>query len=294
MNLNNLKAFVKVVEFGSFLEAAKHLSVTQPAISLRIQALEEHFNTKLINRTINGVQLTPQGEVIFGKIKEMLYLWESLEEQFLGGEPKGKLVIGASTIPSEYLLPKMIKEFKSAYPNVEFKMKISGSKLVAEWLANRTVDVAITGEPPRTPMLYVKPLMSEKLNIIAPIHFDDNEIKLFSDLFREDWIIREKNSDTRLSFEKMVQSLGCSLEQMNVVAELGSTEAVVAAVESGLGISVVSSFAAERAEKYGRVKIIEVHDFQVNRNFYFSCLAENKNIPLIAAFLQFFDKEMNP
>lgn len=289
MNLNHLKAFEKVIQVKSFQEAAKQLSVSQPAISLRIQALEEHFKTKLVKRTGEGVLLTPQGEVIYNRIREILKLWEDLEEQFLGGEPVGKLVIGASTIPSEYILPVIIKKFKAIHPDVDFSMKISGSKDVVDWLKNRTVDVAITGEPLQTPILYSKPIVSEKLSIIAPLDFIEEDVKQFRDLFEVEWILREENSDTRSSLEKTIQSLGYSIELMNVVAELGSTEAVIAAVEAGLGITVVSSYAAERAEKFGRVKIIKLQDFQVMRSFYFSCLNENKNLPLIAAFLCFIE-----
>ncbi|HHY73354.1 MAG TPA: LysR family transcriptional regulator [Bacillus bacterium] len=290
MNLNNLKAFEKVVQLKSFQDAAKQLSVSQPAISLRIQALEEHFKIKLVKRTGEGVQLTPQGEIIYTRIKEILKLWEELETQFLGGKPVGKLVIGASTIPSEYLLPKIIKNFKGICPEVDFSMKISGSKDVVDWLKNRSVDVAITGEPLGAPILFSKPIVSDKLSIIAPNDFFEEDIKEFRDLFDVEWILREENSDTRSSLEKTVQSLGYSFEEMKVVGELGSTEAVIAAVEAGLGVTVVSSYAAERAEKFGRVKIITLDDFQVTRHFYFSCLMENKNLSLISAFLSFIEE----
>ncbi len=289
MNLNHLKAFEKLIQVKSFQEAARQLSVSQPAITLRIQALEEHFKTKLVKRTGEGIQLTSQGEVIYRRIREILKQWEDLEAQFLGGEPVGKLVIGASTIPSEYILPKIIKNFKSSYPDVDFSMKISGSKDVVDWLKHRSVDVAITGEPPITPLLYTKPIVSEKLSIIAPLEFIEDDIKQFRDLFDVEWILREKNSDTRSSLEKTIESLGFSTELMKVVGELGSTEAVIAAVEAGLGITVVSSYAAERAAKSGRVKIITLKDFQVTRNFYFSCLEENKNLPVISKFLSFIE-----
>jgi DNA-binding transcriptional LysR family regulator len=289
MNLNHLKAFEKVIQLKSFQEAAKQLSVSQPAITLRIQALEEHLKTKLVKRTGEGVQLTSQGEVIYRRIKEILKLWEDLEAQFLGEEPAGKIVIGSSTIPSEYILPKIIKNFKSTYPDVDFSMKISGSKDVVDWLINRTVDVAITGEPTITPLLYTKPIVSEKLSIIAPLEFIVEDIKQFRDLFDVEWILREKNSDTRSSLEKTIESLGYTTELMKIVGELGSTEAVIAAVEAGLGITVVSSYAAERAAKSDRIKIISLKDFQVSRNFYFSCLLENKNNPVISAFLNFIE-----
>ncbi|MEC1696928.1 selenium metabolism-associated LysR family transcriptional regulator [Schinkia azotoformans] len=289
MNLNHLKAFEKLIQVKSFQEAARQLSVSQPAITLRIQALEEHFKTKLVKRTGEGVQLTSQGEVIYKRVKEILKLWEDLEAQFLGGEPVGKLVIGASTIPSEYILPKIIKNFKSTYPDVDFSMRISGSKDVVDWLKNRLVDIAITGEPMTTPLLYSRPIVSEKLSIIAPLEFIEEDIKQFRDLFDVEWILREKNSDTRSSLEKTIGTLGFSTELMKIVGELGSTEAVIAAVEAGLGITVVSSYAAERAAQSGRVKIINLKDFQVTRNFYFSCLEENKNLPVISAFLGFIE-----
>ncbi|WP_017753874.1 selenium metabolism-associated LysR family transcriptional regulator [Calidifontibacillus oryziterrae] len=292
MNLNHLKAFEKVVQVKSFQEAAKQLAVSQPAISLRIQALEEHFKTKLVKRTTDGVQLTPQGEIIFAKVKEILKLWDELEGQILGGQPVGKLVLGASTIPSEYILPKIIKAFKAIYPDVDFSMKISGSKDVVEWLKNRSVDFVITGEPAANQILYSVPILSEHLSVIAPVEFIAGDPIPFQDLFVEEWILREVNSDTRASFEKTIKKLGYAYDSINVIAELGSTEAVIAAVEAGLGVSVISSFAAEKAERYGRIKIIKCHDFNVERKFYFSCLEENKNHPLVSAFLSFIQKHV--
>ncbi|WP_102346635.1 selenium metabolism-associated LysR family transcriptional regulator [Bacillus sp. Marseille-P3661] len=292
MNLNHLKAFEKVIQVKSFQEAAKLLSVSQPAITLRIQALEEHFNTKLVMRTTDGIQLTPQGEVIYAKVTEILKLWSELETQVQGDEPVGRLVLGASTIPSEYVLPTIIKEFKGDYPKVDFCMKISGSKDVVSWLNHRSVDVAITGEPSKNPSLYSIPILKEQLSIIAPIGVFDEDVYHFHDLLESEWILREKSSDTRASLEKMFETLNYSLDQIKIVGELGSTEAVIAAVEAGLGVSVVSSYAAERASHYGRVKIIKCIDFNITRSFYFSCLNENKTNNLISTFLTFIQRTL--
>lgn len=291
MNINHLKAFVTVVQVQSFQEAAKILNVSQPAITLRIQSLEEKFQTKLINRSHDSITLTPQGEFLYHETLEILRRWDELENYYLSEQPKGKLSLGASTIPCEYLLPPLLKDFRAQYPEVKFTMKVSGTKDVIQWLLNRNVDVIVTGTPEKHNKMESIPIFEDELTIIAPpfekiVH---NQTGSFTNLLDYNWIIRNEDSNTRQTFEDEVNKLGLSIEEFNVVAEMGSTDSVIAAVEAGLGISVVSSLAAQSAKKYNRVQILQIKDFHVTRKFYLSYLIDNKNSPTISTFNSFVE-----
>lgn len=289
MNFNHLKAFVKVVQIQSYQEAAKLLNVSQPAITLRIKALEERFQTKLMNRSHEGIQLTPQGEILYHESIEILKKWEQLERYYLSDRPTGNLALGASTIPSEYILPDLLKKFRANFPEVRFSMRVSGTKEVFQWLRNRNVDVIVTGETDLDKQIESHPMFDDELKIIAPT-CEDYIINEFSDLLDYDWIFREEHSNTRQAFESMLIDRGYKVEQLRLAAQMGSTEAVIAAVESGLGISVISEVAAKRAQKYNRVQIVNLEDFNVSRKFYVSYLKENKNVPIVSAFLAFLDE----
>jgi DNA-binding transcriptional LysR family regulator len=284
MNLNHLKAFVKVVQTKSYQEAAKKLSVSQPAITLRIKSLEEHFKVKLFQRKSDGIQLTSQGEMLYKEFLVILDRWEQLELNFLSDKPAGRLTIGASTIPSEYLLPEFLKNFRTQYKEISFNMKVSSTEEVIRWLLERSVDVIVTGRPDKYDHLESVPVFHDQLKIIVPpdhVNTPDN----FSELLECDWILRDPHSDTRQSWERALLEHGYNLELFKLAGQMGSTEAVIAAVEAGLGISVVSSLAAHRAKSLNRIKIVDVDDFVMTRSFYLSSLKENKHLPIIAAFL---------
>ncbi|QHS24384.1 LysR family transcriptional regulator [Virgibacillus sp. MSP4-1] len=286
MNLNQLKAFVKVVQVKSYQEAAETLGVSQPAITQRIKVLEDYFQTKLLTRSHEGFSLTPQGETFYQISQEILEKWSRLEYYYLGNEPTGNLVIGASTIPSEYLLPSLLKQFRIKFPAVRFRMQVSGSAEIEKLLKNRSVDLIVTGQPEHEEDIDSIPVFDDELKVITQPGEEVSKLEI-NDLFRFDWILREAHSNTRQAFEKALLKQNHTIEELHVVGEMGSTEAVIAAVEAGLGISVVSSLAANRAQKYGRVRAISIKDLDISRKFYVSYLKENQNALTIAAFLDF-------
>jgi DNA-binding transcriptional LysR family regulator len=288
MNLNHLKAFVKVVQTGSFKEAAKRLSVSQPAITQRIQSLEEYLKTKLFSKDTEG--LSSHGRVLYERSLEILSLWEQVEEEILGTKVSGHLTLGASTIPSEYLLPALLKSYRNNYPEVQLRLRISGTNEVLRWLKDRTVDVAITGMPLQETGIVSFPVAEDELQIIAPAESDwtENTHSLES-LLEADWIVREPQSDTRRSFETYLENRSVDISRLSISGQLESTEAVIAAVEAGLGLSVVSSLAADRAERLGRVKIVQMHDFVVKRSFYCTCLQDQRTQSVISTFIGFLE-----
>lgn len=291
MNLNHLKAFVKVVELKNYQEVAKLIGVSQPAVSQRMKALEDHFQTKLISRTPQGISLTPQGEMFYKESKEILGKWERLEDYYLQAQPTGNLTIGASTIPSEYLLPKLLKDFRSHYPSVHFSMRVAGSRNIQDLLLERKVDLIVTGEPDRHEKVQSIPFFEDHLTLIMPRSTPEDNL-VVEDLFQYGWIVREQDSDTKLTFEQALSSKGFQVQNLHVVGQVGSSEAVIAAVEAGLGISVVSSLAAERAERYGRIKTAAIIDLDISRNFFVSCHKENQHLSTIDTFIDFVTTEV--
>ncbi|WP_028782308.1 selenium metabolism-associated LysR family transcriptional regulator [Thalassobacillus devorans] len=291
MNLNHLKAFVKVAELKNYQEVARLIGVSQPAVSQRMKALEDHFQTKLISRTPQGISLTPQGEMFYEESKEILVRWERMEAYYLQDQPIGNLAIGASTIPSEYLLPKLLKEFRSQYPAVHFSMQVAGSRNIQDLLLERQVDLIVTGKPERHDQIESIPFYKDQLTLIMPRSVTINNLKM-KDLLQYDWIVREQHSDTKHTFEQALSSRGFHVQDLHVVGQVGSSEAVIAAVEAGLGVSVVSALAAERAERYGRIKTAAINDLDISREFFVSCLKENQQFSTIATFVDFVTREV--
>lgn len=288
LNLNQLKALVKVVQTGSFKEAARHLHVSQPAITQRIQALEEYMKTRLLSKDSEGVQLTSHGRTLYERSLEILCIWEQVEKEIWGTKVSGKLIIGASTIPSEYLLPPMLKAYRNVYPEVKLQLKISGTSEVIRWLRERTIEVAITGEPMATEGVESFPLAADQMKLIVPTDWVwPTTFSHLEMLAETDWIMREPESDTRRTLEVYLTRKGIDASRLHISGQVESTESVIASVEAGLGISVVSSLAAEKAEKLDRIQVIDLPDFMMLRKFYCSYLTDQRNQSVISTFISF-------
>lgn len=286
MNINHLIAFIKVIQMKSFNAAAKQLGVTQPAISMRVQTLEDYFGKKLIMRMSDGVQLTHAGELAYEKIQAILYQWEQLEVTLKGNKTSGTIKLGASTIPSEYLLPKLLGTFKRTYPEIQVNTFVSGSHNVITWLMDGTVDIIITGKQQPNAHVTSRKLYEDELVIIVPPTLE--KIETYTDITHfshVEWILREPSSNTRKVFEQFLKKEKL-LDKIQVTGQMGSNEAVIGAVEAGLGVSVVSSLAAKRAAAYGRVQVIDSDVFAITRPFFLATLKESMKHPLIETFFE--------
>jgi DNA-binding transcriptional LysR family regulator len=293
MNFKKLEAFISVLEKRSFSEAAAALKSSQPAISIKIKSLEEELGIELLDRGRSGVHPTRAGILVYQTAKEIMGRWGQLEDDLLGFQDTltGTLTIGASTIPGTYLIPGWIKKFRTLYPKVDVKIEINDSRKVLNNLIDHQIDVGIVGLHQPSAKMITKVVASDSLVLIVPVeheipqssHLDFNLLKKY------DLVLREEGSGTRKEMEEYLEINGSSLADFNSSISIGSSEAVISAVEAGLGISFISKLAAVPAVKANRVKMIEtLKPYQ--RNFYFSTLSESENRPIIREFTNFLAK----
>jgi len=277
--------FVELVELGSYSHVAEKLNLTQPAVTMQIKALEEHFSTELVIKEKGEIHLTPSGRVIYNKAKEILENWEIAESKvnYYQGLVDDELTIGASTIPSVYLLAEKLSEFAVEFPEVNIVMETGDSRDIIDKLEKKEVDAGIVGLKPRSTRFKVKVVARDSLVLIVPCSnflIDKDKVYL-KDLKKEKILMREKGSGTRKAFMKGLTKVGINFSTLNINASLGSTQAVISAVEAGLGISFVSSLAARQAVKCNKVRQIQVKNLSVNRNFYLSYHKARENELLI-------------
>jgi len=276
-NLRQLKAFVTVAEQGSFTRAAKLLYMTQPAVSAQIKALEERLEIQLLERHDKNVILTDAGEMLLTEARKMLSLYEAFMDAVdeLKGVRRGKLVIGASTIPGEYILPRVIGSFKKEYPHIEVMLKISDTGKVADQLLDRGIDIGIIGAAIKNDNLDLAPFITDELILVAATEHPLAKKKKVTtdDILKSDFILREPGSGTRMVIETVLAPKNVRPSDLRVIMELGSTRAVITAVEAGLGASLVSRLAAQEALRLQRIKEIKADGWRIERSLY---LALNK------------------
>lgn len=293
MNINQLKAFVSIVERGTFSAAARAVGVSQPAVSLQIQALEEYLGVDLLDRRTKKVQLTEAGRLFYPTALQIVTQMDNAHHELeeLGESVKGRLAVGGSTIPGEYVLPKLLGRFKQEYPDVSISLKVADTGEITEQIISGELQLGLIGAKPGAGQLSARPFLHDELVFIVPTGHELSKKRaiILDDLKAVDFIIREKGSGTRQTIENHLAKQGLSVNDLNVVMELGSTEAVVNAVGAGLGVSMVSKWAAERSLKLGEISTVKLPGPALARDLY---LVVSKHAPTRStqAFLSFIEK----
>ena len=252
MNLKQLEAFVQVSESGSFSKAAKELFLTQPTISAHISSLEKELNVRLFIRNTKEVSLSDDGKDLYRYAKQITDLEKTIEERFYMDSDDGKhvITIAASTIPAQYLLPKVLMCYRERYPKEQIKIMETDSSEVVTQVVDHMVDVGFTGTVLEKKHCKYIPFYKDELAVITP---DTPEYRILKEQNRDDidWIkrkpliLREEGSGTRKEAEKQLKNAGISMETLDIVASIANQETIKKSVKQGMGITVLSRLAAE-------------------------------------------------
>lgn len=252
MNLKQLEAFVQVSESGSFSKAAKELFLTQPTISAHISSLEKELNVRLFIRNTKEVSLSDDGKDLYRYAKQITDLEKAIEERFYMDSDDGKhfITIAASTIPAQYLLPKVLMCYRERYPKEQIKIIETDSSEVVTQVVDHMVDVGFTGTVLEKKHCKYIPFYKDELAVITP---DTPEYRILKEQNRDDidWIkrkpliLREEGSGTRKEAEKQLKNAGISMEDLDIVASIANQETIKKSVKQGMGITVLSRLAAE-------------------------------------------------
>jgi len=278
MEDHKLRVFCTVTETKSFSKASEIIHLTQPAVSLQIQALEEIYETKLFDRSSSTVTLTPAGEVLYRYSKEILNLYAQADKDIgdITGLVKGSISIGASTTIGNYMLPSVISEFKEKNPKIKIHLLVGNTKRVVELLNAGNLDLGLVeGEVTKYKIVSEKLVSDEMVLIVSADHpwAKKKDVSML-DMVKEPFIFREEGSGTRQVIEKHLLKRGITVQKMNITTVLGSTEAIKDAVENGTGIAIVSKWAVRREARYGALKTVKFKEGRLLREF---SLVFNKN-----------------
>ncbi|MEW5944242.1 MAG: LysR family transcriptional regulator [Pseudomonadota bacterium] len=239
-----LQVFYTVAKQLSFTKAAELLFMTQPAVTFQVKQLEEHFNTRLFERSHSKITLTPAGELVLEYAEKILGLSAELETRMgeMTGQIRGALLIGASTTIAEYLLPRVLGEFKARYPLVHASLTVTNSETVESKVADHALDVGLIEAPSHHPQLKNEVCCEDELVVIcSPRHEFANLQEVAPErLAEQSYVSREMGSGTREVVDGYLRQAGLSPDDLDTVMELGSPEAIKGAVEADLGIAIVS------------------------------------------------------
>ncbi|EOC99857.1 LysR family transcriptional regulator [Caldisalinibacter kiritimatiensis] len=293
MDFRQLETFVEVAKLKSFSRAAEKLYLTQPTVTSHIQNLEKELGTLLINRLSKKITLTDAGEILYKYAVNIINMREMAEFD-LGvhkGKIEGHLEISSSSIPKQYVLPHLLKEFSKKYPDVTFTVSHNDSKTVTDNILQGNTDFGIVGAKYNSKHLEYINLIEDSLVVITPNNnnypWEPYETLDKDFLLNQKIILREKGSGTRHLIEKVLHENNLALNSLNIVAYVEDTETIKRFVEKGIGISIVSERAVKKEIEEGTIRPYHIRGFIFTRNFYFVFHNNRHLSPLTKAFKEF-------
>jgi DNA-binding transcriptional LysR family regulator len=289
MDTHRLEVFCKIVELRSFTRAAQTLSLSQPTVSEHIRGLEDLLGEKLLERMKGDVQPTPVGRVFYQYARHMVQLRnEALQavRQFRG-KLSGNLLVGASTIPGTYLLPRMIASFRTAHGNCQIELKISDTSGVVDGVASASIEAGVVGAKLNNKKVVFEEILDDELVLaVAPEHPWARILRVTpQELLKEPFIIREKGSGTLCFASQILEQSGLNPGALQISARMDTTESVRQGIKAGIGVSILSRMAIEEDLRQGSLVAIEIADIKFPRVLFLVFPKNRQLSPLCSAFL---------
>ncbi len=288
LDWHDLQVFIAAADLENFSAAAQELHLSQPAITQRIRSLEKQLGVKLFERQGRRVHLSEAGAYLLPLAKDLLRRSKRTEEmmQSLRGEVVGHLVIGCSTTTGKYLLPPLMARFCDRYPGVQATVRVGSRNRVLELLAAGQVHLAFTSAlTPRREIRYRK-FIQDQVVLIAPSNHPwvQQEAIEPEELLQERLILREPGSGAYQAMETSLARHDISVDELHTVITVGNSEAIILAVEEGIGVGFVPKLAAQRCMRLGHIQVIPIIDTFMSYTIW---MAENAMQPATAAQLHF-------
>jgi DNA-binding transcriptional LysR family regulator len=262
--------FKTVAEAENITLASKQLHISQPAVSLQIQNIENYYGAKFFNRSNKGVTLTKAGVIFYDYVCKMLDLLTQVQEDIneLSEEHGGEMEIGATLTIGEYVLPNILACLYKMRPDIDFKVAIANTETVARDILERKYRIALVEGPiPEHKDLVVENFWHDELVVVVPYHhpWAKKGSVTLNELTKAKLILREVGSGTRKVIELFFNEKGFKLSDFNIAMELGSTQSIKNVVAAGLGVTIISALTVRRENEDQILKPIKIQDCYMGR-----------------------------
>lgn len=269
MDIHQLRIFTSVYRNKSFTRASEQLYISQPTISEHIKNLEKDLGCTLFDRLGRKIVPTGEADLIFPQVLQLIEDLERIKDMVKesGHEIKGNLLIGASTIPGNYMLPSLAAAFRRLYPKVSFEIVIADTRKITDMIMNHDLLMGIVGASMEPRILKYDSFQDDELVFAgAPVH-TAGCIGDLAGIYDIPFLLREEGSGTRKTMEQYLRRMNIDLKKMNVVAVLGSTDAIKQAMKASLGTSILSRRAIVEELDNGTLEQVELK-VPMHRPFY--------------------------
>lgn len=272
MNLRQLEVFVAVIETGSFSRGALATSLTQSTVSQHIAALEDEAGLRLLDRGGRGVLPTQAGKLYLRHARRVLAECRALRTALaeFNGLQQANLTLGASNIPANYLVPRILPQLASSYPGVRLSMQVGDSQAILERLSANECELAVVGSRNNERGLVFEPLAKDTLILVVnPRHpwSQRNPLEL-DDLGQSAMLLREQGSGTGKALTESLHQAGFDPARLQVAGHLGSNEAVRQTLLGGFGAAFLSEISVRQELMRQELVRVAVNNFRIERQLW--------------------------
>ena len=294
LNFHQLYIFYAVASHHSFSRAAESLNITQPAVSIQVQELEKFLGAALFHRRTRGLRITEVGETVFAYAQQIFSLsgklLETLEE--IHNLQTGRLSLGASTTPGEYLLPMAVGRFRQLYPGISVDLYIANTRTITQRILNQELDLGMVGSHPtvgQEELGFIDYMEDEIVLVAAPTHpLAQASSVTAQQVVDAGLILREPGSATRNTAEQYFGQLGIT---PMAALSLGSNQALKQAAMAGGGVAVISRMGVTAEVRAGMLVTLPVVDWDCRRSLTLIYPRDRQLSPSKRAFLEYLQTE---
>ena len=272
--LQQLRILKAVASEKSFTRAAEILFVSQPSLSKQIKILENRLGIVLLNRENNTISLTEGGRVFLQYSERILALCEETCRALndVKNGDRGNLKVGASQTIGTYLMPRVLALFAQNYPQINIKVQVDSTRIIAKNVVNREIDIAVVGGDVPEELkknLEIENFVEDELILIVPKShpFALKKQKKINkdDLYHLNFITLNSTSTIHKFIDNILVQNNIETKQFNIIMQLNSIEGIKTAVSLGLGAAFVSSSAIEKEIELNTVEIITIENIKITR-----------------------------
>lgn len=293
MDLWQLHIFCKVVDLKSFSRAARAVHLSQPTVSSHIKDLEDHFDCRLIDRLAKEALPTKAGRLLYRYAKRLIVLRDEAESAMaeFKGKVKGSLDVGGSTIPGAFVLPALISAFTARFPEVNVSLAVADTRQIIAAILAGEIELGVVGAQSTQAGIFQRPLVEDEMCLVVPAgHQWSRKKQVTTEQLRsEPFLIREHGSGTLKSIQSSFAAAGLSINDLNVVARIGSTEAIRQAIKNHMGVSILSAIAVSDAVQAGHLKTVSIDGLNLKRSFYLTHHRHKSLSPVGQVFIDFIN-----
>ena len=292
MHYDALKTFITLAEVNNFTKTAELLHISQPSVSLHIKNLEKEFQTTLFIRSPKSVQITPTGQILYERAKQILATYDAAKDEIVAHyhAVQGTLVIGASFTIGEYVLPPILARLQQQFPQLELQIIIGNTEEIIQLAKLLQIDIGLIEGQSHEQELIIHPFMQDELFIVASSNhpLTNRSSITVSELQQQNWIAREPGSGTRIYLEHLFRAYSLHVKSLLTIS---SNQGVKESVIQGLGLSLLSRCVIERELKNGDLAIVSLEGQPFTRTFSYLYSPTMKNKRNVEALLGFITRK---